>query len=143
LPSLCLPSLTANHPRQQPFWASIIIYNLGLTSVKCSILCQFFRFFIDRRARLTCWIALGAVIAYGFCNVMGSIFACTPVAFFWDRSLPNGHCINLLAFWFSNAAFNILSDIFIIILPIPVLKSLSIPRKQKYGLIMIFIMGGL
>ena len=75
--------------------------------------------------------------------MLGSIFACTPVAYFWEKSISNGHCINLLAFWFSNAAFNILSDLVIIILPIPVLKSLSIPLKQKYGLIMIFIMGGL
>jgi hypothetical protein len=65
------------------------------------------------------------------------------VPFFWNKGIHGGHCINLMAFWFSNASFNILSDIAIIILPIPVLKDLNLPKKQKYGLILVFIMGGL
>lgn len=75
--------------------------------------------------------------------LFGSIFSCTPVPFFWNKDIHGGHCINLMAFWFSNASFNILSDIAIIILPIPVLKALNLPKKQKYGLILVFIMGGL
>jgi hypothetical protein len=75
--------------------------------------------------------------------VIGSIFSCTPVPFFWDKGIHGGQCINLMAFWFSNASFNIISDIAIIILPIPVLKTLNLPKKQKYGLILVFIMGGL
>lgn len=133
----------ADFLRPQPFWASVIVYNVGLTFVKCSILCQFFRFFIEPKARATCWIALGTVATFGVCTMFGSIFACAPIAFFWDKKVPGGHCIDLLAFWFMHAAFNIVSDLVIIILPIPVLIPLSLPCRQKYALILIFILGGL
>lgn len=129
--------------RQQPFWASIIVYNVGLTLVKCSILCQFFRFFIEPKARATCWIALGTVATFGVCTMFGSIFGCTPIAFFWDKTFKDGHCMDLNVFWYVHAAFNIVSDLVIIILPIPVLIPLSLPRRQKYALILIFILGGL
>jgi hypothetical protein len=83
------------------------------------------------------------ITAYGVAIQFGSIFACTPVSYFWDRSIANGHCINLLAFWFSNASLNIVTDLMICVLPVPVLKGLNLPRKQKYGLIAVFIVGGL
>jgi hypothetical protein len=75
--------------------------------------------------------------------LIGSVFSCTPVSFFWGKDIHGGHCINLMAFWFFQASFNIISDIAIIILPIPVLNTLNLPKKQKYGLIFVFIMGGL
>ena len=73
----------------------------------------------------------------------GTIFICTPVAYFWDRTIAKGHCVNLLAFWFSNASFNIVTDLMICVLPVPVLRSLQLPRKQKVMLIAVFVVGGL
>lgn len=93
--------------------------------------------------RRACWGLLILIAVYGACTMVGVIFSCTPIAFFWDRTIPGGHCINLLAFWFSNATFNIVSDIAIVILPMPVLKSLHLPKKQKYSLIVVFAVGGL
>ena len=83
------------------------------------------------------------IAAYGAAMQFGSIFICTPVAYFWDRTIANGHCVNLLAFWFSNASFNIVTDLMICVLPVPVLSSLQLPRKQKFVLIAVFIVGGL
>lgn len=127
----------------QPFWASVIVYNAGLTFVKCSILSQFLRFFNESRPRKLCIYMLTTIAAYGTAMLFGSIFACTPVSYFWNKGIKNGHCINLLAFWFSNASFNILTDLTICVLPIPVLKGLQLPKKQKYGLIAVFMVGGL
>lgn len=45
--------------------------------------------------------------------------------------------------WFFNAAFNILTDIIILALPMPVLSSLRLPIKQKIGLMFVFALGGL
>jgi hypothetical protein len=127
----------------QPFWASVIVYNTGLTLVKVSILLQFLQFFVGTTIRRISWGALGIVAAYGLWTCLGSIFACTPIAFFWEKNIPGGHCLNLLIFWFSNASFNIVTDFIICILPIPVLKALQLPKKQKYILTVVFVLGGL
>lgn len=85
---------------------------------------------------------IAGVVLYGTSAVVGSIFACWPVATFWDQKNHQGHCINLMAFWFTNASLNIVSDIAIWILPMPALRSLQLPPKQKYSLILVFALGG-
>lgn len=74
---------------------------------------------------------------------MAASFSCWPIPFFWDKAIHGGHCIDLLAFWFSLGGFNILTDMAVWILPMPVLKSLHLPRKQKLSLIAVFAVGGL
>lgn len=120
-----------------------MIYYLGLTLIKASILCQFQRFFVGPTIRRACWALLAMIVTYGICTILGAAFSCTPVSFFWQRTIKGGHCINLLAFWFTNATFNIVSDMAIVILPMPVLKGLHLPKKQKFSLIFVFAVGGL
>ncbi|ORY11593.1 hypothetical protein BCR34DRAFT_447226, partial [Clohesyomyces aquaticus] len=126
---------------QKAFWASIWIYNLSLTFTKLSILVQFLRIFPTHRFRLTCFSLAAFVAAYGTWTFFGSVFMCTPIEFFWNKSIKGGSCLNQFVVWFLNAGVNIAQDIAIIILPIPVLRSLNIPKAQKRALIGIFALG--
>lgn len=45
--------------------------------------------------------------------------------------------------WFTNAAINIATDFIIILLPMPVIKSLQLARRQKLALYVIFAIGGM
>jgi hypothetical protein len=124
-------------------YASIIVYNLGLMFVKDSILYQYLRFFVHRTYRRAAWALMGFVTTGGVVMVVTSSVSCLPVPFYWDRSVEGGHCINLMAFWFTFSAFNIITDLSVWLLPMPVLKSLQLPRKQRYSLIGVFALGGL
>lgn len=86
---------------------------------------------------------MGIVAIYGLWTLIGSIFLCFPVAFFWDKNIANGKCLNQEAIWFSNASVNITQDVIILLMPMFVLKSLDIPSKQKRALIVVFGLGGL
>ena len=44
---------------------------------------------------------------------------------------------------FTNASINIVTDIFTGVLPLPVLKSLNLPKRQRYVLMAVFALGGL
>ncbi|KAB5578149.1 hypothetical protein GE09DRAFT_1088676 [Coniochaeta sp. 2T2.1] len=68
------------------------------------------------------------------------IFNCNPVNRFWDTSVP-GYCIPNLPFWYINAAGNIVTDVTIFVLPLPVLRHLNLQRPQKILLIGIFSIG--
>jgi hypothetical protein len=118
------------------------MYNLSLVLTKISIVCQYMRIFTAPRINKFCKIMIGVLICYGCWTVLGSVFMCIPVASFWNQSLP-GHCMNKLAFWFSNAALNITTDIMIFAIPMPLLGQLQLPQKQKIGLMFVFGFGAL
>lgn len=84
---------------------------------------------------------MAVVIAYTFWTVFASVFACVPVRAFWTKEKAT--CLNQFAMWFTNAAINIATDFAIILLPIPVIRSLNLGKRQKIGLISIFAIGGL
>ncbi|KAH8725892.1 hypothetical protein GQ44DRAFT_796079 [Phaeosphaeriaceae sp. PMI808] len=136
-------SLTPSDMRNslKAFWASLIVYYLSLGLTKCSIILQYRRVFTTRRFHVACWLVMAVVVAYSVWTVFGSIFACVPVRAFWTREPAK--CINQFSMWFTNAAINILTDFAIIILPMPVIQSLNLARRQKQALMGIFAVGGL
>ncbi|KIW80727.1 hypothetical protein Z517_07343 [Fonsecaea pedrosoi CBS 271.37] len=131
-----------NETLSKLLYASIILYNLGLFLVKDSILYQYLRFFVDRRYRLAAWVLIISICVAGVAFILTSCFSCWPIAFYWDKTIKGGHCIDLMAFWFSLSGFNIVTDLAVWVLPMPVLKSLRLPRKQKFSLIVVFSLGG-
>ncbi|MCJ1481570.1 hypothetical protein MMC06_001729 [Schaereria dolodes] len=66
---------------------------------------------------------------------------CQPLARVWNKSIP-GSCLDLTAFWYANAAASILTDLVILALPMPKIKALQLPIRQKVGLFMVFALGG-
>lgn len=129
-----------SHP--QPFYFSILFYQLSLSAAKISICLTYLRIFVAQHLRLACWIMLGIVGVTCTWISMSAIFLCFPPAAFWDKSI-DGHCMNKLIVWFTNAGLNIATDFALLILPMPMLSHLQLPRKQKIGLIVVFSLGGL
>lgn len=126
----------------QAFWGSLWLYNLSLTLTKISILVQYYRVFATPRFRICCYVMIGVVVSYGILTFFGSIFICTPVPFFWDKTIPGGKCLNELVVWYLNATVNIITDLAIITMPMPVLRRLKIETSQRKGLMFIFTLGG-
>lgn len=118
------------------------MYNLSLVLTKISIVFQYIRIFTQRKTQRLCYIMVGILSVYGIWTLCGSFFMCIPIAYFWDKTI-NGHCMNQLAFWFSNSALNIATDIMVFAFPMPLLKALQLPRNQKIGLMFVFAFGGL
>ena len=103
---------------------------------------QYFRVFPTRRMRRISWIMIGILATYGSWAVLSAFLNCIPVAKFWDPSVP-GYCLSMEGLWFSNASMHIATDIVILLIPIPALSGLELPRKQKLALMSIFALGGL
>ena len=70
------------------------------------------------------------------------VFSCYPIAFFWDKTL-DGDCSQQVAFWYSNPSLNLVTDIWLLLLPIPAIRALQLPRRQKLGLFLVFMLGGI
>ena len=92
--------------------------------------------------RVVCWIMITILAIYGTWAVISAFLNCIPVAKFWDDSIQ-GFCLNKTHLWFSNASMHISTDIAILIIPIPALMAVDLPRKQKIVLMIMFALGGL
>ncbi|KAH8679713.1 hypothetical protein BGZ60DRAFT_235794 [Tricladium varicosporioides] len=119
---------------------TIISYNISLTFAKISILLLYIRSFNTRKIRIACLVQLAIVATYGLWLLLSSVLSCVPVAAFWDQSVP-GHCLPRSPIWFANAGLNIATDILILVLPVPVIHTLFLPKRQKIGLYLIFTLG--
>ena len=113
-----------------------------MTFTKASILLLYIRIFPLPRFILMSRIALGVISTYGLWCVLSSILNCIPVNAFWDTSIQ-GRCIKREFLWFFNAGINIVTDLGILVMPIPVLSHLQLSWKRKFGLMLIFAAGGL
>ncbi|KAK3613643.1 hypothetical protein LTR56_027759 [Elasticomyces elasticus] len=128
------------------FYISVWIYYLGLGCVKLAILLQYLRIFPQVLVRRLCFALMGVVVLYTCWTVLSAIFACTPIHFFWAQGLKqqlHGTCLKRLVVWFVNASINILTDIAIVILPMPWLRALNLPKRQRIALMLVFCLGGL
>lgn len=109
-------------------------------SVKITFLLQYYRVFALRKMRIFVLAALGLIGCWSVSQLLVAIFNCTPIYKFWMRD-SDGTCIPNHPFWYINAAGNIITDIVIFVLPLPVLGSLKLRRPQKLLLVGIFSLG--
>jgi len=127
---------------QKAFWASIWLYNFALTATKISILFQYLRIFSGRRFQIACYSVLAFVSVYGTWTLFGNIFLCSPVSFFWDKSITLGTCLDQATVWFTNAGVNVAQELLILFMPLPMVRRLDIPTSLKRVLIAVFALGG-
>jgi hypothetical protein len=129
-------------PQQQMFYLDQIFYKLTINLTKLSILCLYLRIFSQPWFRRTCWSCVIVVSAYALASIVATIFQCTPIPHLWDKATyPTATCINVTAFWYANAIYNIITDIVILTSLPGVVWKLKLPFRQKLGLTVVFGLG--
>ena len=121
-------------------YASRTIYLLIITAIKFSIL--FFYLRLSPPTTFHRWVKTTMVA----CGVEGvlfismALFQCTPVQSFWNSAVP-GHCISILAFFRAETAFNLVTNVAIILLPMPMVWRLHMALRRRILLTGIFASG--
>lgn len=83
------------------------------------------------------------VMGYSISTILTLIFPCSPIKKAWDVTIVEGHCINRGAVYLVQAITNIVTDVILLLLPIPMVWKLQMPVPQKIGLVILFIIGSL
>lgn len=119
-----------------------MLYRVTINMTKLSILLLYRKIFDTERFRfkLICDVLFVYIMLYTVATFIVTIFQCDPIQKAWARDLP-GTCVNLTAFWYANAALHTLTDVIILLLPMPVIKGLKLPRRQKLALNLVFALG--
>jgi hypothetical protein len=84
------------------------------------------------------------ILGYSAASVFVNIFSCNPIASSWRIELvPESTCINRPVFYFTQAALGILADIVTVAVPLPLLRKLNLPFKQKVAVGVLLTIGAL
>ncbi|KAF7179312.1 hypothetical protein CNMCM7691_008245 [Aspergillus felis] len=117
-----------------------ILYVFNLVWTKLSILLMYYRIFRFPYFKRWAYIIGTFVLLWVICITFLFIFICVPVQKLWYPSLP-GRCINQVATWVANAASTILTDLVILVLPMPQVWKLQLRLSEKLALTFAFSLG--
>ncbi len=124
----------------QAGWYSLLFYTLTLCMSKVSILLLYLRIFSFQWVRRAGQIVLAIVIISNIYMVITIFTACIPLQAYWDLSITDKYC-HPQAVWWSHTGMLMITDFLIFLLPLPVVWTLNVPRRQKYALFAIFGLG--
>jgi hypothetical protein len=123
------------------YWVSQILYKISLQLTKISLLLFYKRIFgTVKWFKHLSTVLVVALIVYAIVSCVTGMAQCNPVARAWNRAV-DGTCINLTQFFIANGAFATITDIVILIMPLPLVWGLMLPMAQKIALVPIFGLG--
>jgi hypothetical protein len=121
----------------QPLWG------FATTAVKISIIHLYMTMFPGLRFRRVCYATMVLALCYFVSVIVETLAMCKPVQFNWDKTIK-GHCIkNAPTAYIVAAVSNLLIDVIIVAMPVPVLWSLRMKTKKKIGIVAIFSLGAM
>lgn len=119
------------------FYPMPIIYPLCMMFGKLSLLVFYTRLSPVLAYRLAAYFGIFFVFGSFFALTIVTAFPCKPIALAWNPLIA-GSCINRPAAYKATAILGLLSDIYLILLPIPTIIGLQMPWQQKAGLLAMF-----
>ncbi|KAK4113422.1 hypothetical protein N656DRAFT_616998 [Canariomyces notabilis] len=119
-----------------------VMYYANVFCIKISILLTYLRFAVSKTFRVVCWGTIVLHAVFFVTCVLVTLLQCLPIQKMWDFvGAIEGSCIDRTVFFYSTSGFNIITDIWIIIIPIKTLHSIQRPRREKIALFLIFGVG--
>ncbi|CAI7629384.1 unnamed protein product [Penicillium pancosmium] len=124
-------------------YAFTVLYNPALMAVKTSILVFYLTLTRNQKVfRRANYVTLAVVNGAGLALTMINVFQCRPVSAALLASVPPGAtCTDIVTLYLSSSPVNIITDLAILFLPMPMLTQMRLPFKQKAILVITFSFG--
>jgi hypothetical protein len=87
------------------------------------------------------WVVMALTTAYLIIIIPIFFFACTPVSASWKPELHATHCWPWNYHSISAVSFNMLLDLLVVFLPLPIVWRLKATRKKKIEVTAMFSLG--
>ncbi|ROV89623.1 hypothetical protein VSDG_08046 [Cytospora chrysosperma] len=130
-------------PLRKTEYVFSVLYNPALMALKTSVLIFYLRLSKNTQQvlRIASWVVLAIVNVAGTVLTLMNIFQCHPIMAAFSQDTSEAQCIPLLTEFICSAPVNIVTDLAILALPIPVLTGMRLPKRQKYILVFTFSLG--
>lgn len=129
----------------QGLYAASATYSPAAISAKTTLLLMTARVFggskphISRRIHIFIALLVLMFLPIQICKMA----ICTPVQAFWDESIQDKTCLNQGILFLCDSMIAVLSDLAILVLPIYLTWSLSVPIKKKLKISILLGAGGI
>ncbi|MCJ1465320.1 hypothetical protein MMC07_003937 [Pseudocyphellaria aurata] len=122
---------------------AMISYGLTITGVKISILLLYRRVFGTVATFKKASLVVGFLCIAWLCgNVFTEVFLCSPMSAAWDPSLLfSTHCSDIQAFLLGITISNLLLDVIILCMPLPMIWDLQLTTRRKFEVSGVFLLG--
>ncbi|CAJ2511901.1 Uu.00g075260.m01.CDS01 [Anthostomella pinea] len=123
------------------FYVMSIIYNATLLCIKLSLFFQYYRLIRDiPRYSFIYIVIMGIITSWTIAQILVLSLICIPVQGYWDPTI-SAKCLDPDSVVWVNSIGNIVTDIIVLLLPMPVAWRLNLKKGQKWGVIGIFGLG--
>ncbi|KAJ5952347.1 uncharacterized protein N7479_010760 [Penicillium vulpinum] len=117
------------------------LWVLSLSCTKISILFSYLRIFPVMWVVRISWTTIGAIISWTVGTILAGCLICRPIAYNWDQTIPGGLSRNQVTSFTMTGVINLITDIVVLVTPMPLLYNLQMARYKKVTLITIFGLG--
>ena len=124
----------------QTFFAAEPLWVASCTAVKISILCLYLAIFPTRPFHFTVYAVMGLVSCYCLGFIIRTFAICHPIEYNWDKDI-HGSCGDGEKSSIAGGISNMILDIIVIVLPMPMLWRLQMAAKKKMIVMGIFGLG--
>ena len=119
-------------------------YNVVIFFVKLSLFILYFNLFgVSRRIKVLIGIGIGATFTvYTGTTIVDGVFCFPRTGESWAKAIAGSRCDALS--WnmtYIVGSFGVISDFYILGLPIPLILRMNLPRKKKIGVCALFMTG--
>lgn len=118
-----------------------LMWTFSLMFCKFSLLTFYVRIFAIRSFRIMAYVVATIVTGWAISVFLETFLLCRPFAYNWDPTITDFTCGNRNAAYIGAGSLNIVTDLMVLILPIPMVWNLQIPRRNKAILTAVFGMG--
>ncbi|EGY14297.1 hypothetical protein VD0002_g2084 [Verticillium dahliae] len=123
-------------------YAATIFYAPMALTVKLALMLIILRVFgsVHKKVMIGMYAFIGMIVIYYGLGIFIKIFVCWPISAYWHGHMEN--CLDQSAIITADAIISVLSDLVILLLPLPLTWSLQLPRKKRLRVIGMLCAGG-
>ncbi|KAJ5115374.1 hypothetical protein NUU61_001133 [Penicillium alfredii] len=139
-------SMAKEHPEQvtialKTFFASEWFWATATACFRLAILLLYIEIFPGHDTFFWCATAVaGLVFLYWVASILTIALLCRPVEYNWNRAIP-GVCGDVVKTEYASAGFNMVIDLGVVLLPLPIVWRLHMSSRKKTGVTASFALG--
>ncbi|KAI1335083.1 hypothetical protein F5Y15DRAFT_399511 [Xylariaceae sp. FL0016] len=117
-----------------------IMWTLSLSLCKGSILMLYCRIFRTATFQWLCYVTGAIIVCWSLSTILSALLICQPVSDLW-ATVPKGHCGDHILSYTITGSINIVTDVVVLVLPLPYLLRLNMALYKKLVLTGTFAVG--
>lgn len=118
-----------------------MLYPVTLGLIKCSICVMLIRLFFVRRFKIAALVVMAICISWSVMTILTGLLICRPLSKFWNVHDQKGRCGDKRAAMLAIYTMNVITEVMIWCLPVPMVWQLKVPRAHKIALLGLFGLG--